>query len=147
QTNLCIHSSRYGQAIAAKAIRSGALVQISEQVIRPHYQSKFAVLEATLDQAMPDVPWYLHRAEGSIFAWLWLKDLPMSDWEFYQTLKQYGVIVVPGSPFFPGLKDIDWLHMQQCFRISLTATEGQIVTALKHLASLTDQVYAKMEVV
>ncbi|MEO1402303.1 MAG: valine--pyruvate transaminase [Cyanobacteria bacterium J06635_1] len=144
QTNLCIHSSRYGQAIAAKAIRSGALVEISEQVIRPHYQSKFAVLEATLDQAMPDVHWYLHRAEGSIFAWLWLKDLPMSDWAFYQTLKQYGVIVVPGSPFFPGLKDLDWPHMQQCFRISLTATEAQIVIALKHLATLTDQVYAKV---
>ncbi|MEO0458595.1 MAG: valine--pyruvate transaminase [Cyanobacteria bacterium P01_A01_bin.114] len=146
QTNLCIHSSRYGQAIAARAIRSGALIEISKQVIRPHYQAKFAVLEATLAHAMPDVPWYLHRAEGSIFAWLWLKDLPMRDWDFYQALKQYGVIVVPGSPFFPGLKSLDWPHTQQCFRISLTATEEQITTALKHLATLTDRVYAKVKV-
>ncbi|MBE9076569.1 valine--pyruvate transaminase [Romeria aff. gracilis LEGE 07310] len=142
QTNLCIHSSRYGQAIAARAIRSGALAEISEQVIRPHYQRKFAVLEATLDQQMPgSVPWYLHRGEGAIFAWLWLQELPITDWAFYQALKQCGVIIVPGSPFFPGLKD-DWPHMRQCFRISLTASEADIVTALERLAQLVDRVYA-----
>jgi valine--pyruvate aminotransferase len=142
QTNLCIHSGRYGQAIAARAIRSGALPALSEQVIRPHYQTKFAALETTLDAIMPDVPWFLHRAEGSIFAWLWLQDLPMTDWEFYQALKAYGVIIVPGSPFFPGLRATDWPHQKQCFRLSLTATEGQIVAALQQLASLVDQVYA-----
>ena len=30
QTNLCIHSSRYGQAIAARAIASGALAELSK---------------------------------------------------------------------------------------------------------------------
>ena len=49
QTNVSLHSSRYGQAIAARAINSGALVQIAEQVIRPFYQNKFTVLESTLD--------------------------------------------------------------------------------------------------
>jgi valine--pyruvate aminotransferase len=147
QTNLCIHSSRYGQAIAARAIRSGALVTLAEQVIRPHYLAKFEVLETTLDACMPQqAPWFLHRAEGSIFAWLWLQDLPMSDWEFYQKLKAYGVIIVPGSPFFPGLDSVEWAHKQQCFRISLTATIEEIVTALQRLAQLVDQVYAKVPV-
>lgn len=141
QTNLCIHSSRYGQAIAARAIASGELAQISEQVIRPYYQQKFAVLETTLAEAMPQaVPWYLHRGEGSIFAWLWFDELPITDWELYQRLKQYGVIVVPGSPFFPGLRE-DWPHMRQCIRISLTASDGEIVTALRQLARLVDEVY------
>ncbi|MEM8546513.1 MAG: valine--pyruvate transaminase, partial [Cyanobacteria bacterium P01_H01_bin.119] len=138
QTNLCIHSSRYGQAIAARAIASGALADISLNVIRPHYQHKFDVLEATLDQAMPDaVPWYLHRGEGSIFAWLWFKDLPVSDWELYQTLKQYDVIAVPGSPFFPGMKE-NWPHMHQCLRMSLTATDAEIETGMKQLARVVD---------
>ncbi|MGB3298472.1 MAG: valine--pyruvate transaminase [Phormidesmis sp.] len=147
QTNLCIHSSRYGQAIAARAIRSGALADIAKNIIRPHYRDKFAVLEETLMRHMPNaVPWRLHRGEGAIFAWLWFDNLPMTDWEFYNELKRYGVIIVPGSPFFPGLKESlkgeDWPHMRQCFRISLTATEEQIITALKHLATLTDKVYA-----
>ena len=141
QTNLCIHSSRYGQAIAARAIASGALAEIATTVIRPHYQQKFEVIEATLDQAMPDVPWYLHQAEGSIFAWLWLQDLPMDDQAFYQALKRYGVIIVPGSPFFSGLRD-DWNHKHQCFRISLTETAERIAIAIRRLAKLTEDVYS-----
>jgi valine--pyruvate aminotransferase len=141
QTNMCIHPSRYGQAIAGRAIKSGALAEIAMQVIRPFYQNKFSVLETTLNQAMPkDLPWFLHRGEGAIFAWLWLKDLPLSDWEFYQQLKQVGVIVVPGSSFFPGLRE-DWIHKQQCLRISLTGSDEEIVTGMQRLAKVAEQVY------
>ncbi|MEM9271374.1 MAG: valine--pyruvate transaminase [Cyanobacteria bacterium P01_F01_bin.143] len=136
QTNAAIHSSRYGQAIAAKAIDSGKLAEISTKIIRPHYQEKLEILAATLDDAMPqDRPWLLHQGEGAIFAWLWLKDLPMSDWEFYQELKKVGVIAVPGSTFFPGLKE-DWQHKKQCLRISLTATKSEIATAMTRLAKV-----------
>lgn len=141
QTNLCIHSPRYGQAIAARAIESGQLGDIAEKVIRPHYQNKFMVLEETLDESMPkDVPWFLHRGEGAIFSWLWLKDLPMTDWELYQELKKEDVIIVPGSTFFPGLKE-DWPHKHQCVRISLTATNEEIATAMRRLASVVEKVY------
>lgn len=141
QTNMCIHSPRYGQAIAARAIESGSLADISERVIRPYYQEKFDVVEATLEQAMPkDLPWFLHRGEGAIFAWLWLQDLPMSDWEFYQQLKQVGVIVVPGSSFFPGLRE-EWLHTHQCIRISLTASNEEIDMGMQRLAKVAAEVY------
>lgn len=141
QTNLCIHSSRYGQAIAARAIRSGTLAEISERVIRPYYQAKFAVLEAALDEAMPQsLPWYLHRGEGAIFAWLWLEDLPITDWELYQALKQVGVIPVPGNAFFPGLQE-EWTHTRQCLRLSLTATDEELTTAMRRLATVVDRVY------
>ncbi|MBW4541017.1 MAG: valine--pyruvate transaminase [Myxacorys chilensis ATA2-1-KO14] len=136
QTNLCIHSPRYGQAIAARAIRSGALGEIAVNVIRPFYQQKIAVVEEALNQAMPpDLPWFLHRGEGAIFAWLWLNNLPVTDWEFYQQLKSVGVIVVPGSTFFPGLHD-EWDHKQQCLRISLTGTDEELRTAMQRLAEV-----------
>ncbi len=143
QTNLCIHPSRYGQAIAALAINSGALPAIAADVIRPFYQKKFTVLEDTLDAAMPqDLPWFLHRGEGAIFAWLWLQDLPITDWEFYQQLKQVGVIVVPGSTFFPGLRE-EWPHKHQCLRISLTGSDEEIVTGMQRLAKVAEQVYQR----
>ena len=145
QTNACIHSSRYGQAIAAKAIASGRLAKIASEVIRPHYRHKIAILENTLDAAMPDIPWYLHQGEGAIFAWLWLDNLPMTDWQFYQELKQVGVIAVPGSTFFPGLRE-DWQHKQQCLRISLTATEAEIAEAMQRLAQVAQQVYRLVKV-
>ncbi|QSJ19557.1 valine--pyruvate transaminase [Nostoc sp. UHCC 0702] len=143
QTNASLHSSRYGQAIAARAINSGALVQIAEQVIRPFYQKKFTVLESTLDEAMPkDLPWYLHRGEGAIFAWLWLQDLPITDWELYQELKQVYVIVVPGSTFFPGLEE-EWQHKHQCLRISLTGSDEELVTGMQRLAKVVEQIYQR----
>jgi valine--pyruvate aminotransferase len=147
QTNAAIHSSRYGQAIAARAINSGLLAEISTKIIRPHYQQKIEVLAATLDREMPDnIPWFLHQGEGAIFAWLWIENLPSTDWEFYQELKKVGVIVVPGSGFFPGLKE-NWQHKQECLRISLTATEIEIVTAMKKLAEVTRLVVEKRELV
>ncbi|MGI2906840.1 valine--pyruvate transaminase [Tolypothrix sp. VBCCA 56010] len=146
QTNMCIHPSRYGQAIAARAINSGKLGEISEQVIRSFYQNKFTVLKESLFAAMPkDLPWFLHRHEGAIFAWLWLDELPISDWEFYQELKQVGVIVVPGSSFFPGLRE-DWLHKHQCLRISLTGSDEEIAIGMQRLAKVTQQVYQRAAV-
>ncbi|MFM6369386.1 MAG: aminotransferase class I/II-fold pyridoxal phosphate-dependent enzyme, partial [Dolichospermum sp.] len=83
QTNVGIHSSRYGQAIAARAIESGTLANIAENVIRPFYQKMFDVLEITLASAMPNkLPSFLHLVEGEIFVLLWLQDLPMTDCEF-----------------------------------------------------------------
>uniref|UniRef100_B8HXJ6 Aminotransferase class I and II n=1 Tax=Cyanothece sp. (strain PCC 7425 / ATCC 29141) TaxID=395961 RepID=B8HXJ6_CYAP4 len=141
QTNACIHSGRYGQAIAERAIRSGALAELSETVIRPFYQSKLNLLEATLDQFMPaELPWFLHRGEGAIFAWLWLQDLPITDWELYQRLKQVGVIVVPGSTFFPGLT-ADWPHKQECLRISLTAPDADLEMGMQRLAKVVTELY------
>ncbi len=141
QTNAGIHSSRYGQAIATRAIESGALANIAETVIRPFYQHKFDVLESTLDAVMPkDLPWFLHRGEGAIFAWLWLRELPVSDWEFYQQLKKVGVIVVPGSSFFPGLEE-NWEHKHQCLRISLTGTDEEISIGMQRLAKIAQEVY------
>ncbi|MGK7916611.1 MAG: valine--pyruvate transaminase [Prochloraceae cyanobacterium] len=141
QNNACIHSSRYGQAIAAKAIGSGALAEIANSSIRPHYQRKFEIIETTLDREIPqEIPWFLHRVEGAIFSWLWLQDLPITDWELYQKLKQVGVMVVPGSTFFPGLRE-NWQHKQQCIRISLTASNEEIEIGMRRLAELVQQVY------
>ena len=136
QTNMCIHSPHYGQAIATDAINSGALAKISTQVIRPFYQNKFSILQSTLEKALPkNLLWFLHRFEGGIFAWLWLKDLPMTDWALYQSLKKVGVIVVPGSSFFPGLRE-EWSHKQQCIRISLTAADEDIKEGIERLAKM-----------
>ncbi|MFB2935702.1 valine--pyruvate transaminase [Aerosakkonemataceae cyanobacterium BLCC-F154] len=146
QTNMCIHSSRYGQAIATKAIASGALAELSTKVIRPYYQQKFVIVESILDESMPqDLPWFLHRGEGAIFAWLWLENLPITDWELYQVLKKVGVIVVPGSSFFPGLRE-EWAHKNQCIRISLTATDAEIAEGMRRLAKVVAEIYQKSAV-
>lgn len=141
QTNATIHSSRFGQALAAQAIASGDLARLSQSVIKPFYQRKAEVLTAAFDREMPDdVPWYLHKAEGAIFAWLWLKNLPITDKALYQLIKREHVFVVPGEPFFPGLNE-DWPHKRQCLRISLTASEEELEAGAAAIARVVERVY------
>ena len=141
ESNACIHASRFGQALVAKAITSGALAELATSIIRPFYQKKMEILSEVLDAHMPqEIPWYLHRGEGAIFAWLWLKDLPCSDVELYQKLKDQDVIVVPGNTFFPGLAD-QWQHTSECLRISLTTTDDDLRVGLKRLAQVVTAAY------
>lgn len=142
QTNAAIHSSRFGQALAAQAIESGDLLRLSQTVIKPFYQRKAQALTAAFDKHLPaDLPWYLHEAEGAIFAWLWLDQLPITDKELYRRIKAHHVFVVPGEPFFPGLNE-DWPHKRQCLRISLTATEEELEQGAAVIGRVLRESYA-----
>ncbi|MGK7912616.1 MAG: valine--pyruvate transaminase [Synechococcus sp.] len=141
QANAAIHSSRFGQAIAAKAIASGQLASLAKSVIQPHYQHKRERLEVAFDREMSqDIPWHLHVGEGGIFAWLWLQDCPISDADLYQAIKREGTIVVPGQSFFPGLRE-DWDHTRQCLRISLTASVEEIEAGVAAIARVVTRSY------
>jgi valine--pyruvate aminotransferase len=110
-------------------------------VINPHYGEKFKVITSAFFQYCPDsVPWYLHETEGGIFAWLWLENLPITDVELYQLFKKSGVIVVPGSSFFPCLRE-EWKHKHECVRISLTATPKELEEGVRRIAQVITQVY------
>jgi valine--pyruvate aminotransferase len=101
QSNISIHSSRLGQIMVASALNDGTLPLVSEKYIRTHYQEKFLTLKKALTTFMPDnIPWFLHRGEGSIFGWLWLENLPINDMEYYNQLKEQNLVVVPGGSFF-----------------------------------------------
>ena len=64
----------------------------------------------------------------------------MTDWALYQNLKKVGVIVVPGSSFFPGLRE-EWSHKQQCIRISLTAADEDIKEGIERLAKMIISIF------
>lgn len=141
-TNAVLHSSRFGQAIAARAIASGELVRVSRAVIGPYYRKKFELMRRLMMESMPDIDWYLHKFEGALFAWLWLKDLPISDLELYDEIKRERVSVVPGSFFFPGT-DETWKHRAECLRISLTATDEELRKGVAAIARVAARLYKK----
>jgi valine--pyruvate aminotransferase len=141
-TNAVLHSSRFGQAIAARAIASGELVRASQAVIGPYYRTKFELMRRLMTESMPDIDWYLHKFEGALFAWLWLKNLPISDLELYNEIKQERVFVVPGSFFFPGT-DETWKHRAECLRVSLTATDEEITKGVAAIARVAARLYKK----
>lgn len=138
--NAVLHSSRFGQAIAARAIASRELVRVAADAILPYYRDQYARLEAVLAEVMPDIDWYLHKYEGALFAWLWLKDLPIRDMALYEEVKKERVFVVPGSFFFAGV-DHDWRHKHECVRISLTATEEELARGAEAIARVVRRLY------
>ena len=77
-----------------------------------------------------------------MFLWLWMRDLPITDKELYTRLKDRGVLVVPGSYFFPGLKD-DWRHKQECIRVTFTQDVDMVEKGIRIIGEEVRKAYGK----
>ncbi|MEI8293530.1 MAG: valine--pyruvate transaminase [bacterium] len=125
-------NGNFGQAIAGPLIASGEVVRLSRELIRPFYiRKRDSALEAIAEFFPSDAPYALHESEGALFLWLWLEGAKKTSLELYETLKQRGVLVVPGDYFFFGLPDDDWRHRKECLRISFAMKDGDVRAGLK----------------
>lgn len=122
-----------GAYLALDLVRSGRIIQLSETVIRPHYQARIAQAVDWLQLEMGDVPYHVHKPEGTFFLWLWFKGLPRGCQALYERLKDRGVIVVPGHHFFPGLSG-PWDHQHECIRVSVAGEERVVREGLHIIA-------------
>lgn len=128
----------FGSMLAHDLVNSGEILTLSETVVKPFYLEKAKRAEAILRQHLQGVPYALHKVEGAMFLWLWLKGCPVSSEELYQRLKQRGVLVVSGHHFFPGLDSKqDWRHCHECLRITYSQDDELV---LKGLAIIGDEI-------
>jgi valine--pyruvate aminotransferase len=125
-----------GPALALELVRSGEILEVSRKIIRPFYAEKSKRAVAQLQEELNGLPYAIHKPEGALFLWLWLKDLPITTEELYQRLKAKGVLVVPGHYFFPGLNE-PWQHKDECIRITFAQSE-EVVS--QGLTTLTEEV-------
>lgn len=140
---MCLAPGSFGPAIATKLIDNGDLIRLSKEVIQPYYQAKVNFALEVLQTELKDCQCYVHKPEGSLFLWLWSKDCPITDMQLYEKLKQRNVLVVPGSYFFPGLENEEWLHKNECIRINHSADEETVSKGLKIIAEEIKTAYAK----
>ncbi len=124
-----------GPALAYDLVESGEVLQLSRDVIRPFYERKAQRAVAQLRDELEGVDFHLHKPEGALFLWLWFKDFPITSQEFYERLKNRGVLVVSGHHFFPGLKE-EWRHKHECIRVT-TSMDDEIVS--KGLSIIADE--------
>ena len=129
-----------GAALTYDLIVSGEIIRISQKIIRPYYRHKAEQAIAWLHEAMDDLPFYVHAAEGAIFLWIWFKDLPITAAELYRRLKERRVIVVPGHYFFPGLAE-PWPHKDQCIRMTYSQDEETVREGIRIIAEVVRRVY------
>ena len=129
-----------GAAIATDMVRSGEIIRLSRDVIRPFYEKKAGEAVGQLCEGLDGIDFHIHKPEGTFFLWLWSRRLPITDHELYERLKKRGVLVVPGHYFFPGLKT-RWKHKNECIRINYAQDEKIVSAGLKIIADEVKRAY------
>ncbi|MBX2869262.1 MAG: valine--pyruvate transaminase [Acidiferrobacterales bacterium] len=132
---------RYGPTLVSEMTRSGRLLTLSDQVVKPYYQKRSDEAIERIREVMADLPVRVHVSEGAIFLWLWFENLPISSEELYQRLKVRGVLVIAGEHFFPGLTEPEWQHTKECIRVSYAASEDAVREGLKIIAEEVRNAY------
>ncbi len=116
-----------GPALLLDLVRSGRIIDLGRDVIRPFYQRKMQEVVRQMHACFQGVDWRVHQPEGAFFVWLWFPNLPITSQQLYERLKQRNVFVVPGHYFFPGLTE-PWSHTNECLRVNY-AQDPKVVSA------------------
>jgi valine--pyruvate aminotransferase len=133
-----------GQQITLPLIRSGKILKLSEEVIRPYYKEKSLIArQASREIFGDDFTWHMHVSEGALFLWMWFPGLPISSKELYQRLKKREVLVIPGEHFFFGCDDTEWRHRQECIRVSFAMEEQTVRDGLTIIAEEVSEAFGK----
>ena len=136
-----LSTGSFGAVLTQDLVRSGDIIKISRDLIRPYYQQKAHQTVEWFEQAMGDnIPYFIHKPEGAMFLWLWFKDLPITSLELYERLKNRGVLVVSGHYFFPGIEE-DWRHKQECIRVTYSQSEDKVRTGVQIIAEEVRNAY------
>ena len=131
----------FGAGFVQDMVRSGEIMTISQELIKPYYQSLAQTAEEWVWEALGGTPFYLHKPEGAFFFWLWFKDIPINCGSIYDRLKNRGVLIVPGHYFYPGLNE-PWDHKGQCIRMNYTAGEDKVRKGIRIIGEEVKRAYA-----
>lgn len=122
-----------GTALVTDLIRSGEIIRMSRDVIRPFYEHKMQEAVAQVHKCFAGLDYHIHKPEGAFFMWLWFPNLPITDQQLYERLKQRNVFVVPGHYSFPGLAE-PWSHTNECLRVSYAQDAGIVAAGIQAIA-------------
>ena len=128
-----------GQALAEKAIASGEILKVAETAVKPFYEKRSRQAIEWIHEFFDGSDYWIHRSEGAIFLWLYLRDLKISTKELYEKLKEQGVITVPGEHFFFGVDDPRENchgHYDKCLRLNYSGPQDEVREGLKLLAKI-----------
>jgi valine--pyruvate aminotransferase len=116
-----------GPALISDLVRSGEIIRIGREIIRPFYRNKAQQVLELIRRRFKGVEYHVHQPEGAFFVWMWFPSLPITNQQLYERLKQWGVVIVPGHYFFPGLSE-PWPHANECIRVNY-AQDDKVVSA------------------
>ncbi len=131
---LSLANAGVGQQLVTPLIESGEILRISSEIVRPFYESKSArALQCIDDEFGDDLAYAVHLSEGSLFLWVWFRNISITTMELYERCKARNTIVVPGRYFFFGLEE-DWPHRDQCIRINYGMPDEDVRRGIRVIA-------------
>ncbi len=133
-------TSGFGPQLTLEMVKTGNIISLSKNLITPYYQQKAEQAIAWLSELLQGVDFHLHKAEGALFLWLWLRELPIKSEVLYERIKNRGALVVSGHYFFPGLQD-EWQHQHECIRITYSQDDETVRKGLEIIAKEIKRAY------
>ena len=135
-----------GARLALDLVRSGEILELSRDVVRPFYHGKaMRTLEWLREEMDESIPWHVHKPEGALFLWLWFEGLPCTSAELYERLKKRGCLVVSGHHFFAGQENSDWPHRNECIRVTYAQDEAIVHAGIRVIADEVRKAYESRE--
>lgn len=131
-----------GPALLLDLVRSGRIIDLGREVIRPFYERKVREVRQQIHVCFQGVDWRIHQPEGAFFVWLWFPNLPITSQQLYERLKQRNVLVVPGYYFFPGLAE-PWSHANECLRVNYAQDHQTVSAGIQIIAEEVSRAYAR----
>jgi valine--pyruvate aminotransferase len=130
-----------GAVIVEPLLRSGELLRLCNEVIRPYYAQRRDQAVTWLREACAGLPLQIHQPEGAFFLWLWIPGLPIASAELYRRLKARGVLVLSGHYFFPGLEQPS-VHTQECLRMNYSQPPENVHAGIIAIAAEIRRAFA-----
>lgn len=139
---VALSTGSFGQVLAEEMIKSGEMVDLAQNCVKPFYEEKSRQMQKWIHQYFVGTEYAIHRSEGSIFIWLYLPSLKITTKALYKELKKYGVITVPGEYFFFGDagQSQDEIyphpHYDKCLRLNYSRPAEEEEEAVKIIADV-----------
>ena len=131
---LSLANGTVGQALTERLFENGRILSISREIVQPFYRRKRDhAVEAIRTAFGERFPWSIHQPEGSLFLWVWFRDLPGTTAELYDRLKARDVVVVPGRYFFFGGEE-HWDHTDRCIRLNYAMDDADVERGIEIIA-------------
>lgn len=135
--------SNIGPAITTELFRSGEILALARNCIRPFYEARAMMAVNAFRESLEGLPFRIHKPEGAFFLWVWFDGLPVGSQELYERIKRRGVLVVPGHHSFFGLSD-DWPHRWECLRISYVQEPDLVRRGARVIGEVVREIYAEL---
>jgi valine--pyruvate aminotransferase len=129
-----------GATLTEHIVRTGEIIDISRDLIRPYYQGKAERAVSLFKEKLHGLDFHIHKPEGAIFLWIWFRGIRIDSDTLYERLKKRGVLIVPGHYFFPGLAD-EWQHRHECIRVTYSQGDDIVSRGIDIIADEVRKAY------